>query len=228
MQTTQFLIKDAAKKIEVESHVLRYWEEELKLDIKRNEQGHRYYTDENVQQFLYIKKLKKEGLQLRAIRKMLEGDNQECSQEGKIEPNIEYNNARNQLNFDRARNRAEDNFESIRKPEFSIITRQGSMTKKEMFPDVELGEDKQDKAMRLQQLLKHMMSEALKEENVKMCNEIKESVVKELDYQFRMQDERIDEREKERVLREEQHYKKIDEVLRLRTKKEKRKKHSSF
>ena len=34
-------IKEAAKKLHVETHVLRYWEDELKLDIKRNAQGHR-------------------------------------------------------------------------------------------------------------------------------------------------------------------------------------------
>ena len=43
-----FLISDAAKKVEVEAHVLRYWEEELGLPIKRNELGHRYYTEEDV------------------------------------------------------------------------------------------------------------------------------------------------------------------------------------
>ena len=37
-----YLISDAAKQVQVETHVLRYWEEELKLPIKRNEQGHRY------------------------------------------------------------------------------------------------------------------------------------------------------------------------------------------
>ena len=31
------LISDAAKQVKVESHVLRYWEEELHLPIKRNE-----------------------------------------------------------------------------------------------------------------------------------------------------------------------------------------------
>jgi deoxyribose-phosphate aldolase len=35
----------------VESHVLRYWEEELHLPIKRNELGHRYYTKEDVELF---------------------------------------------------------------------------------------------------------------------------------------------------------------------------------
>ena len=41
------LISDAAKEVRVESHVLRYWEEELHLPIKRNELGHRYYTEED-------------------------------------------------------------------------------------------------------------------------------------------------------------------------------------
>ena len=35
------MISDAAKMVDVESHVLRYWEEELKIDIPRNEMGHR-------------------------------------------------------------------------------------------------------------------------------------------------------------------------------------------
>ena len=63
-----YQITDAAKKLDVESHVLRYWEEELELPIERNKQGHRLYTEEDLQRFRYIKELKKEGLQLRAIR----------------------------------------------------------------------------------------------------------------------------------------------------------------
>ena len=63
-----YQIADAAKKVNVESHVLRYWEDELQLPIERNKQGHRLYTDEDLSRFLYIKELKKEGLQPRAIR----------------------------------------------------------------------------------------------------------------------------------------------------------------
>ena len=39
-----YMISDAANIVNVESHVLRYWEEELELQIPRNEMGHRYYT----------------------------------------------------------------------------------------------------------------------------------------------------------------------------------------
>ena len=44
MEEKMFMISDAAKQVEVESHVLRYWEDELELPIKRNKLGHRYYT----------------------------------------------------------------------------------------------------------------------------------------------------------------------------------------
>ena len=66
-----FLISETAKLVGVESHVLRYWEEELKLPIRRNDLGHRYYTKEDVEQFKEIKKLKEQGLQLKAIRTVL-------------------------------------------------------------------------------------------------------------------------------------------------------------
>ena len=57
------LISDAAKQVKVESHVLRYWEEELHLPIKRNELGHRYYTKEDVERFKEIKSITVESNQ---------------------------------------------------------------------------------------------------------------------------------------------------------------------
>ena len=53
-----YLISDAAKRVQVESHVLRYWEEELKLPIKRNEMGHRYYTEDDIRRFQEVRDLK--------------------------------------------------------------------------------------------------------------------------------------------------------------------------
>jgi len=64
----RYMISDAANIVNVEAHVLRYWEEELDLNIPRNEMGHRYYTKENLQQFLKIKELKEQGYQLKAIK----------------------------------------------------------------------------------------------------------------------------------------------------------------
>ena len=71
MEKVRYMISDAAAMAGVESHVLRYWEEELDLAIPRNEMGHRYYTRENIQEFQKIKQLKEQGYQLKAIRFIL-------------------------------------------------------------------------------------------------------------------------------------------------------------
>lgn len=71
MEKLRYMISDAADMVHVETHVLRYWEEELELSIPRNEMGHRYYTRENIKEFQRIKELKEQGYQLRAIRMIL-------------------------------------------------------------------------------------------------------------------------------------------------------------
>ena len=62
------MIKDAAKMLEVEAHVLRYWEEELELEIKRNSMGHRYYDERDIKLFSDVKELKRRGLSLKDIK----------------------------------------------------------------------------------------------------------------------------------------------------------------
>ena len=71
MEKVRYMISDAADMVHVETHVLRYWEEELDLTIPRNEMGHRYYTRENIREFQKIKDLKDQGYQLKAIRMIL-------------------------------------------------------------------------------------------------------------------------------------------------------------
>lgn len=79
MEKVRYMISDAAALAGVETHVLRYWEDELDLTIPRNEMGHRYYTRENIQEFQKIKDLKEKGYQLKAIRAILHGETPESS-----------------------------------------------------------------------------------------------------------------------------------------------------
>ena len=65
------MISEAAKQVDVESHVLRYWEEELGLKIGRTEMGHRYYTNDDIRLFRCIKKLKDEGMLLRELKPLI-------------------------------------------------------------------------------------------------------------------------------------------------------------
>ena len=71
MSETRYMITDTAKKVDVEAHVLRYWEEELEIGISRTELGHRYYTEEDIKLFQKIKELKERGLQLKAIKVLI-------------------------------------------------------------------------------------------------------------------------------------------------------------
>lgn len=71
MKEIRYMISDAAKKINVEPHVLRYWEEELGTEIPRNEMGHRYYREEDIQMMRGVKYLKEKGFQLKSIKILL-------------------------------------------------------------------------------------------------------------------------------------------------------------
>lgn len=107
MSETRYIISDAAKMIDVEPHVLRYWEEELGMEIPRNEMGHRYYTDKEVRLFTMVRDLKDKGFQLKAIKMILSAiDSEENSNKiislDEIRKN--YENAQKQENEDTTKN----------------------------------------------------------------------------------------------------------------------------
>lgn len=182
----QLLISDAAKKVQVESHVLRYWEEELKLPIKRNEMGHRYYTAKDIERFVQIKNMKERGLQLKAIKMILkDGRLDVLPMESPVEAEVALEEPQHMA------------IEVVERKEVAVTE-----------------ESKEEKAQRLQWLLKQLIKETLQENNRELSKEIRESVVKELDYQFRCQEERETERYKERDKRDEEYYQRMDELLR--------------
>lgn len=71
MGDVHYMISEAAKQVAVEPHVLRYWEEELALSIGRTEMGHRYYTKEDIQLFICIRKLKETGMPLKDLKALI-------------------------------------------------------------------------------------------------------------------------------------------------------------
>ena len=71
MNETRYMISDASRRLKVEPPVLRYWEEELDMKIKRNEMGHRYYTAEDIQVLQVVQEMKNQGIQLRAIKQLV-------------------------------------------------------------------------------------------------------------------------------------------------------------
>lgn len=205
------LISDAARAVQVESHVLRYWEEELHLPIRRNELGHRYYTQDDIDRFKNIKSMKERGLQLKAIKMILKN--------GKLDV----------LTQDREEGQGEECQGGERqREEHQIVGQQpgeqawietADAKSSEVAAGESVGspESREEKAQRLQWIMQQLIRQAVQENNEEMVRQIKESVLKELDYQFRMQEERLEERAKQTEERTENYYRKMDELLRKKS-----------
>ena len=71
MGDVHYMISEAAKQVGAEPHALRYWEDELALNIERTEMGHRYYTRDDIQLFRCIKELKEQGILLKDLKELI-------------------------------------------------------------------------------------------------------------------------------------------------------------
>lgn len=200
--------------------MLRYWEEELELPIKRNELGHRYYTEEDVKRFQEIRELKERGLQLKAIRLILKNGKLDRLADGE---NTQAEKAAEAAKIAEKANSAEKAAEKMpADAQHGKKTVEVLKTVEKVTGEVEpikttsvVGEESgEEKAARLQWLLKQLFREVLQENNEAMCREVRESILKEMDYQFRMQEEREDEREAAQIKRDEEHFRRVDELLR--------------
>ena len=169
MDQVRYMIKDAAKLVEVESHVLRYWEEELELPIARNEMGHRYYTEDDIQLLKHIKKLKERGYQLKAI-KMDITDKTETSDRTQTPPKEE------------------------------IVPQEPAREKQEVL------HSNAEKMQQFQSILSKALGQAIRENQECLGKDIggrvAEQVTKEMNYQFRVQEEQ-----------QEAYFRKLDERI---------------
>ena len=192
MEKVRYMISDAANTVQVESHVLRYWEDELDLTVPRNELGHRYYTQENIQEFLRIKELKERGYQLKAIRMILQ-DEKERKDENKMEPAIRIEKV------DGGEIGEEGVRREMAKNEVIHVTQKVS----------QLDEDAQrEKRMeQFQSMMTEIVRKAIYENNSELGQEVGmqvgEQVIKEMNYLMRTQEEQEDER-----------FRKLDEAIR--------------
>ncbi len=255
----KYLINEAAKEVRVETHVLRYWEEELELSIGRNEQGHRIYTQEDIDRFIEIKNLKDQGLQLKAVKTIL--NQVQSAHEGGEDMRTDNPFAQKQLtkisrlgdakmialkNSDDAKwnerfgKKHEANANGVKEEEKetdenSVGGMNNMIEIKEMKSldevpkntnDNQLQEVTKEQTMRLQYLFQKLIKDAVAENNEELedhlveriTQNVKGDLCKELDYQFRLMEERDEERVNSRRevedKRNEEYYKRIDELLR--------------
>jgi len=187
------MIKDAAKKLQVESHVLRYWEEELNLEIKRNSMGHRFYDERDIKMFQEVKELRDRGFSLKDIKDGIEKQKERLKEELK----------------------EKDSKLAEEKEGQQMITQQdkdrfGELPVKKVVID---STDQQLKVVdfktaQLQTIMNKIVANALRENKDIITSSIKSELTSDVMRQF-------DTVMREKEEKEEERYRKLDETIRL-------------
>ena len=188
MDEVHYLISDASKKVDVEAHVLRYWEDELELDIPRNEMGHRYYTDLHIRLFKQVKNLKEKGYQLKAIKHAL---NQVLKKDGKAQGELSDEILERDMNAALREFKEEDGGTSLS----TVKGDTGSVVAIE------------EKMEQFQQIMNLIIGRALEVNNEKLSQDISslvnDKMGKELEFLLQASDQK-----------EEERFRQLDETLR--------------
>ncbi len=212
MEKMQYVISDASKLVDVEQHTLRYWEDELKLDIERSALGHRLYSEDDINTFKKIKALKEQGFQLKAI-KMVMAD-------------LDKLEALDPASLLKLREQMND--EETQKGD-SMVEREARELMRADQHAANLQPQTSDRMGQFRMIMKDIMSDVLKENNVELSDTVSmnvtNGVIKEMDYLLRVKEEREEERYKQfdKILREYQHSRAHSAAS-----KEKKRKHKLF
>lgn len=177
----RYSISDAARQVNVEAHVLRYWEEELDLHIPRNAQGHRIYRDQDIHILHKIKEWKEQGFLLRSIRRLLPDMARVEKMTGQ-----ELYALRQELN-QRVQMEEEHHKHSSMGKVMEMPIRSDSGTGLE---DVEKKEEKLEKFQTvLREMMQGMMQESWEESEKRITDHVTENLTKEMNYLMREKEE---------------------------------------
>ena len=198
MEEMRYTISDAAKMVKVESHVLRYWEDELSLEIPRNEMGHRYYTQREIDVFCQIRALKERGFQLKSIKDVMEI----VFDEEKTTNIISLENVRQNIEDvagKHLKNEEESEINCEAAVEESAVIQE--LSKNSVSPEEKMGHFKY--------IMDGIVSEALRVNNALLEEELVELVADRLMLEMGVMEQQREEREEAR-------FRKLDETIRGR------------
>ena len=190
MEEVRYMISEAAKRIDVEAHVLRYWQRELALPISRNEMEQRYYKESDIELLKKVKYYKEQGFQLKAIKMILSNLSTPDSLE--FDTHLQQKEDKQVMELFREGKSEEE------KDETSLMAEN---------EEQELAEEKGSKMGQFKAMMNHIILSALRENNGVLSEEIgvqvTDGVIREMNYLMRLQEEK-----------EEERYRKFDASLR--------------
>ena len=197
-------IKEASKMLHVETHVLRYWEDELNLEIKRNAQGHREYEERDIRLFERVKKMKEEGLTLRDIRNAI--IRAKRARETELHPVHTRMDEDKDSMVERMEKAVEEEHPvEIKKSNDEDAQEVSAVRNQNILPEMDKVVD--FKQAQLQSVMNRVIANALRENKDIITTSIKEEVTADVMRQF-------DAVMREKEEREEARYRRLDQVLR--------------
>ncbi len=201
-----YQVSEAAEALETEVYTLRYWENQLGLEVPRNASGHRYYEETQITLFRNVKRLKDAGFGLRQIKAMGErmsavaALSDERLQE--LKSRIAGLEAEQETVFCGKEVREQtEREERVVKGEFALCVG------KTAEPAENLPEGRVEGVQLLQEGITKWLGEVLQRNNEHLSRKIEEGVsermARELRFLFRQQEER-----------EEERYRRLDRTIR--------------
>lgn len=183
----KYSISDASRQVEVENHVLRYWEEELGLNIHRNSKGHRFYTDRDIKILRDVKDLKEQGFLLKAIKLIVH----DIDNIRKMNPNELYK-LREELN-----QKVQDEENSVgverRKDNVVVAMNPSAVNTLRANKTHEVSAGSEEKIRKFEMLLRKMITnvveEGQKESEERISENVSTKLMKELNYIMMQKDE---------------------------------------
>lgn len=192
MEEVRYMISEAAKKVDVETHVLRYWQKELALPIHRNEMKQRYYKESDIELLKKVRNLKEQGFQLKAIKMLISNLNIQDTPNSGTEGQL----------MDGQGDKVIELFRMDKFPEKEEGT--SLITKDEGH---EIKEETGTKMGQFKTIMNRIILDALKENNGQLTQQINTNVtggiIREMNYLMKLQEDK-----------EEERFKKFDSTLR--------------
>lgn len=180
----RYSISDTAKQLELEAHVLRYWEVELGLHIERNAQGHRFYKTDDISLLRHIKELKEQGFQLKAIKLILPDIHNVCQMDTQ-----KLYRLREELN----QQVMEENYRPSTQHTAQVMPLHPERTDftapKPATPSMSQEEKLRHFEAMMRKMIRATVSEMDRESEERICEKITTKLLKEMDYLTRQKEE---------------------------------------
>lgn len=199
-----YSVREVSDILKIEPYLLRYYEKELGLTIKRNNKSHRVYTGEDIELIRRIIDLREKGLQLKAIEAIIK-ENKKATQDTYEELSS------TSLALEQESSDIMD-IEQYIGEELSVKKNSLETTNRSLVSDdINITDVEDEKVKQFSFLMKEMFKQAITECGEESRLEIHKTIKEEVDLAI---EEKVNQIQELHDSKNEAYYRKLDETMR--------------